>query len=106
MNIWDTTMKLPGAELVETLLTRNGSSDAHLRIERIVSRGETTDWQTQADTEYVILLQGAATIEFLEGEDVQLTPGESMLIEAQTTHRVAYTSEVPECIWLCVHYAI
>ena len=71
-------------------------------IERIVSWGQITDWQTQSRDEWVALLQGAAEISYENRPPVHLCAGDTLLIPAGTTHRVSFTSNEPPSIWLCV----
>ncbi|MDO5717190.1 MAG: GNAT family N-acetyltransferase [Tissierellia bacterium] len=73
-----------------------------LMVERIVSSGQTTDWQDNVEDEYCILLQGEATIAYEDGRKLQLFAGDTQLIPAHTVHRVAKTSEY--CLWICVKH--
>jgi len=75
----------------------------NLRIERIVSspRPEPTRYD-QAHDEWVLLLQGEATLE-LGTARVDLTAGDHLFIRAHTPHRVVATSTEPLCVWLAVH---
>ncbi|MDO4542388.1 MAG: cupin domain-containing protein [Bacillota bacterium] len=75
-----------------------------IRIERIVSAGQTSSWYDQEENEYVILLQGEAEIEFKDAEAVALTAGDCLLLPAHQIHRVSYTSWEPPCLWLCVFW--
>ena len=68
-------------------------------VERILSCGQTTDWQDNALGEFVLLLQGAAELEF-QNEKIDLSPGDYLYIPAHTRHRVSYTGEAT--LWLCV----
>jgi cupin 2 domain-containing protein len=91
----------PGREVVETLLDRPG-----VRIERIVSTGQTTpagEWYDQPGDEWVALLSGRATLRFADDPLVELGPGDWLLIPAHVRHRVAATSEDPPSVWLAVH---
>ena len=79
-----------------------------LRIERIVSIGHSTpsgEWLEQDRPEWVLLVQGAATLR-LEGapEAHRLRQGDHLLIPARTRHRVEWTAAEPPTIWLAVHY--
>lgn len=90
-------------EISETL-----AGDAGLRIERIVSTGQSTaagDWYDQDETEWVTLLRGAARL-LIEGEDEERTlgPGDWLLLPAHCRHRVTWTSESEPTVWLAVHY--
>ena len=89
-------------EVFETL----AASDT-VKIERIVSNGQTSPesgWYDQDNDEWVILLQGAATILFEDGTEAALTKGDYLNIPAHQKHRVTMTSADPATIWLAVHY--
>lgn len=97
MNIFDLPpLPLPGE--LTTILAENET----VRIERIVSTGQTTDWYDQSESEFVLLLQGSATLEFDDGEAVKLIAGDTVAIPPHKRHRVAFTSTLPPCVWLCV----
>ncbi len=85
------------------LLARPG-----LRIERIVSRGQSSpadDWYDQAGGEWVILLHGKARLRFEdEGADRDLKPGDFVEIAPHRRHRVTWTDPDAPTIWLAVHY--
>jgi cupin 2 domain-containing protein len=79
-----------------------------LRIERIVSQGHCSPqdfWYDQNEHEWVLLLQGNATME-IEGEPepVRLQPGVCLSIPAHTRHRVASTSPAEKTIWLAIYH--
>lgn len=77
-----------------------------VRIERIVSRGHCSPdgfWYDQPDHEWVLVLKGAARIEF-EDRVVEMKPGDYLTIPAHTKHRVAWTTPEEPTIWLAVHY--
>ena len=76
-----------------------------IRIERIVSTGQTTpegQWYDQDEDEWVVLVQGEAVLEYENGERLNLSAGDHVLLPAHCRHRVAYTSRQPPCIWLAV----
>ncbi|QQX81053.1 cupin domain-containing protein [Shewanella sp. KX20019] len=76
-------------------------------IERIVSAAHVTpegEWYDQVRNEWVMVMQGAARLEFEGGKVVSLNQGEHINIGAHVKHRVAWTSEQTETIWLAVHY--
>lgn len=79
-----------------------------VKIERIVSRGHITPadgWYDQAWHEWVILLQGAARLEFAgDAEVLVLNPGDYRLIKAHQRHRVTYTAPATDTVWLAVHF--
>ena len=76
-------------------------------IERIVSKGHITpagQWYDQAWDEWVILLQGKATLAYEQDQHtVQLTAGDYLLIPAHTRHRVEWTPPGINTVWLAVH---
>ena len=79
----------------------------NVEIERIVSRGHSSpgeSWYDQARSEWVILLKGAARLEFDGGPVVELSAGDYVNIPARSRHRVAWTSPSEHCVWLAVHY--
>ena len=89
-------------EVFETL-----AQSGAVKIERIVSRGHTSPpsgWYDQAQDEWVIVLQGSATLAFADGATVDLREGDYLTIPAHRRHRVASTSSQPETVWLAVHY--
>jgi cupin 2 domain-containing protein len=88
-------------ELIETLL-----SSTHLRVERIVSSGHASPsdfWYDQSQHEWVLLVEGAARLEFENGF-VDLTRGDFVNIPAHTKHRVESTDPTVTTIWLAIHY--
>jgi len=89
-------------ELFETLV-KNDS----VHIERIVSYGQATadeQWYDQEKNEWVLLLKGAAKIKFEKDEMINLQPGDYLNIAAHKKHRVEWTQENTETIWLAIHY--
>jgi len=87
------------AERFEDLLTRPG-----LRIERIVSSGQSTppgQWMDQAWDEWVLLVCGRAGLTLEGGSPMTLSPGDWLLIPAHRRHRVDWT-QTPT-VWLAVH---
>ena len=102
MNIYTLPNPLPTEELFTDLIPDRG-----VKIERIVSTGQSTpegEWYDQPRDEWVTLLQGEAVpLQFEDGAEATLTPGDHLLIPAHQRHRVARTSESPPCIWLAVH---
>lgn len=88
-------------ELSTTLL------EAHsVRIERIVSQGQASPagfWYDQEQHEWVIVLQGAARLQF-EDRVLELQPGDFVNIPAHQKHRVEWTTPDEPTIWLAVFY--
>ena len=79
-----------------------------MRIERIVSTGQTTapaQWYDQPGDEWVVLLSGRATLRWEDGALCELAPGGWLLIPAHVRHRVEATSMDPPCVWLAVNVA-
>lgn len=90
-------------ELFETLL-----STPDLKLERIVSAGQTTppaEWYDQDWPEWVCLLQGQARLAYADASEQLLQAGDVVLIPAHRRHRVVSTSVRPPCIWLALHFA-
>lgn len=91
-----------GEEFFETL-----ASSEHVRIERIVSNGHVSPgegWYDQERHEFVVLMSGAARLEFEDGSVFELAPGDCLNIPAHQKHRVAWTDKSTETVWLAVHY--
>ena len=87
-------------EIFEALVERPG-----LSIQRILTRGQTTDWLRQDADEWVVLLLGAAKLLFEEGgREVSMKPGDYMRIPAGYRHRVSWTDPAQKTVWLAVHY--
>ncbi|MGF6778881.1 cupin [Paraburkholderia sp. GAS334] len=102
-------------EQFDTLVDRKG-----VRVERIVSTGQASPadfWYDSPHEEWVVLLAGAAALEFAEGCEggsegavegaAQLhtmRPGDYVQIPAHCRHRVAWTHASEPTFWLAVHY--
>ena len=81
------------------------SHDGSMRIERIVSEGQISPadfWYDQNESEWVVVLQGKAEIEFMNYGTIELSCGDWVMIEPHERHRVTYTSINPKCTWLAV----
>jgi cupin 2 domain-containing protein len=90
------------AELFSPLL-----QSANLRIERIVSHGQASPegfWYDQDHAEWVVVLRGAARIQFEGNEPIALHVGDYLNIQAHARHRVDWTTPDEPTIWLAVHY--
>lgn len=88
-------------ELTEILQEEHG-----VRIERIVSQGHCSPegfWYDQDQAEWVIVLKGAARLQF-EDRLLDMGPGDFVNIPAHQKHRVAWTTPSEPTIWLAVHY--
>ena len=100
-NLFDLPPNLSAQERFELLLDCPG-----LRIERIISIGQTTpvgQWYDQAQDEWVVLLQGNAILGYEDGTQQPLNSGDYVFLPAHQKHRVEYTSAEPPCIWLAIH---
>jgi len=96
-NIFDSAAPATGEHL-ETLAQLRGT-----KIERIVSSAtpETTLYDQEQD-EWVVLVRGQARLE-VAGRELDLAPGDYVLLPAHTPHRVLSTA--PGTLWLAVHVA-
>ena len=99
MNIFELPA-LPLPEELTTVLAESGN----VRIERIISTGQTSKWYDQTETEFIVPLEGNAAIEFENDKSIRLTKGNTILIQPHERHRVSVTSSDPPCVWLCVFY--
>jgi cupin 2 domain-containing protein len=100
-NIFTLPPQLPEREFVESLV-----SGQNLAIERIISTGHTTpmgEWYDQNLDEWVIVLQGEATLAYADGSKLEMKPGDYVFLPAHQLHRVDRTTNDPPCIWLAVH---
>jgi cupin 2 domain-containing protein len=103
MNLFD---NLPGQteeEVFTELLSRVG-----LRIERIVSTGQSTPADqpyNQDHDEWVLLVSGSAGL-WVEGDsERELRPGDYVLVPAHRTHRVTWTAKDEPIVWLALHFS-
>jgi cupin 2 domain-containing protein len=90
-------------EIFETIL-----QSPHVRIERIVSTGQSTpegEWYDQEQHEWILLVQGHAALRFEEEpEERVLVAGNCLNIAAHVRHRVTWTSRDEPTVWLAVFY--
>jgi len=81
----------------------------NLRIERIVSLGHCSRrdfWFDQNENEWLIVLEGDASIQFeAVPEIVELKPGSYLNIPAHVKHRLSRTNPTRRTVWLAVHYS-
>lgn len=79
------------------------AGNRHAKLLRIVSPpGFKSRPFLQPEDEWVVVLQGEGILE-MEGRQIRLGPGDSLLIPAGIAHRVTDTSTDPLCIWLALH---
>jgi cupin 2 domain-containing protein len=91
-------------ERFDTLVERGG-----VRIERIVSTGQASPpgfWYDDAREEWVVLLAGAATLEFEDTAEPprRILPGDYVHIPPHCRHRVAWTDPTVPSVWLAVYF--
>jgi cupin 2 domain-containing protein len=90
------------SELSAILQASNG-----VEIERIVSRGQCSPdgfWYDQERAEWVVIISGAAHLEFDDGSISEMSTGDYVNIPAHCRHRVTWTDPNQDTIWLAVHY--
>ena len=100
-NIFDSLPQHPPQEVVQALI-RAGD----VRIERIISHGHASPadiWYDQAQHEWVIVLKGAARLQFEDGI-VEMKRGDFINIPAFKKHRVEWTTPDEPTVWLGVRY--
>lgn len=101
-NIFNNLPEALNGEVFEPLLQTPG-----LLLERIVSNGQVTpegEWYDQERDEWVLLLRGCAGLRFEGEETITLTPGDYQHIPAHCRHRVEWTSEQEQTVWLALHF--
>ena len=77
-----------------------------IKIEKIVSNGQTSPenfWYEQEKSEFVLLLEGFAILEF-ENREEELKKGDCLNIQAYEKHRVKFTSLDEPTVWFAVFY--
>ncbi len=100
-NLFDAVPKSLPQEFVETVL-----SGKNVRIERIVSHGHASDegfWYEQDESEFVLLLQGEAELEFVD-HSIRMKAGDYLTISAGCKHRVKWTAPDRHTIWLAIFF--
>tara|TARA_R110001592_G_scaffold363352_2_gene684820 strand:+ start:92670 stop:92990 length:321 start_codon:yes stop_codon:yes gene_type:complete len=89
-------------EIVENLAATNS-----IRIEKVISKGQSSpddEWYDQHENEWILVVKGAGTLVFENGDEVSLTSGDYLNIPAHKRHRVSWTDPDEETIWLAVFY--
>lgn len=87
-------------EFFQEILTGNDG----LLVERIISHGQNTpdgEWYDQNRNEWVLVVEGNATIGFENGQKVELGRGDHLFLPKNVKHQVLRTSS--PCIWLAIH---
>jgi len=81
--------------------------DRSVRIERIVSRGQSSPpdfWYDQAEHEWVVVLAGKARLTIEGQPEISLGPGDTLHLPAHTRHRVEWTDPQQNTIWLAMFW--
>lgn len=100
-NIFKNIPKVMPEEVFQTIF-----ESQNIKIERIISMGHKSEddfWYDQNQSEWIMILQGKAQLEF-EGGVIELTKGDYLNIEAHKKHRVKWTPPEEETIWLAIFY--
>lgn len=100
-NIFDDLPQHLPKEVVQTLIRA-----ADVRIERIISHGHASPadfWYDQPQHEWVIVLKGAARLQFDDGM-IEMKVGDFVNIPAFKKHRVDWTTPDEPTVWLGVRY--
>ena len=89
-------------EVFETLV-----QSSHCKIKRIISLGQVTpknEYYEQNEDEFVIVLQGAATLLFLDTQKtMEMKSGDYVFIPAGVKHRVQWCDTKVQTIWLAIY---
>jgi cupin 2 domain-containing protein len=103
MNLLSPLPDARAAEQADALLSRPG-----LRIERVVSFGQASPegfWYDQEESEWLLLLAGAARLRFADEADARLLrAGDWLDIAPHRRHRVEWTDPASPTVWLTVFY--
>jgi len=102
-NVFDNIPAELPEELMTILATGNG-----VTIERIVSKGHASPegfWYDQETHEWVLVVKGEARLRFEGEEEIPLRAGDHLFIPAHARHRVEWTPEDQETIWVAVHFS-
>ena len=104
------------AEIFEDILDAK-SNNGTVRIERIISNGQTSPeqgWYDQEQNEWVIVIKGRAQLTFetdftcstehSKPKVVDLNVGDYINIPIHTKHKVSYTDTDQPTIWLAIFY--
>ncbi len=95
-NIYQDIKHLIKEEVVDEIF-----SSEIVKISRISSTNQTTDWFDEKWKEVAILLEGEAIIEFLDRK-VEMIKGDIIKIKPHEVHRVINTS--PKGLWLAIYF--
>eukprot|EP00607_Mallomonas_marina_P004210 CAMPEP_0182428084 /NCGR_PEP_ID=MMETSP1167-20130531/21008_1 /TAXON_ID=2988 /ORGANISM="Mallomonas Sp, Strain CCMP3275" /LENGTH=142 /DNA_ID=CAMNT_0024610745 /DNA_START=288 /DNA_END=713 /DNA_ORIENTATION=+ len=98
---------VPGQVYPEEQLTPLLSCPIGLRVNHIVSTGHVTaedEWYDQQDNEWVLLINGTATLQFVDGMTHDMVAGSYLYIPRHCRHRVLRTSVSPAAVWVAIHH--
>ncbi|MBW7469477.1 cupin domain-containing protein [Marinobacter sp. F4218] len=101
-NIFDSLPKDLSLEVFEDLV-----HSSTVRIERIVSKGHSSPdkgWYDQDENEWVMVVEGKASLEFEDGSKSELSAGDYINIPAHLKHKVTWTDPDEITVWLAVFY--
>ncbi len=101
-NIFDSLPQNLSAEFFEDIIR-----SSTVRIERIISKGHSSpesEWYDQDENEWVMVVEGNASLEFEDGSKVNLSEGDYINIPAHVKHKVAWTDPNVITAWLAVFY--
>lgn len=101
-NIFESIPDNLDTEVFEDIL-----KSSNLRIERIISKGQSSPdvgWYDQEDNEWVIVLEGKAVLEFETDGLVTLNKGDYLNIPAHSKHKVNWTDPDQITVWLAIFY--
>lgn len=102
VNVFDSLPHDLSGEVFEIL-----AENENVKTERIISKGHSspdTGWYGQDKNEFVIVIKGNARISFEDGRSTSLNAGDYLNIKAYKKHRVSWTDQDTETIWLAIHY--
>lgn len=102
INILDALPKDLEKEVFEDLVRSQS-----MRIERIVSKGHSSPesgWYDQDENEWVMVVEGSASLEFEDGSVCDLSAGDYINIPAHVKHKVSWTDPDEITVWLAVFY--
>jgi cupin 2 domain-containing protein len=86
---------------------QNIVSSSNIRIERIISKGHASPesgWYDQDENEWVMVIDGKATIAFENGTSHTLARGDYLNIPAHCKHKVSWSDPNQMTMWLAVFY--
>ena len=102
-NLFSVEGRRGGDERIDMLV-----ENSRVNVERIVSMGHASPagfWYDDPRAEWVVLLSVAAVLEFEENATrLDMRAGDYVLIEPHCRHRVAWTHDELQTVWLAIYY--